>query len=41
MITFLNKSRRYVEEGDEINGQKIAKLEVYQLPHAYLLLVPK
>lgn len=30
MIKFLNKSRRYVQEGDEIKGPKIAKLEVYE-----------
>ena len=31
MITFLNKSRGYVWENDEIKGPKIAKFEVYQV----------
>jgi len=39
MITFLNKSRRYVEENHEIKGPKIAKLEVCQLFYTKLLLV--
>ena len=30
MIIFLNKSRGYVKECDEVKGAKITKLEVYQ-----------
>ena len=38
MITFLNKSRRCVEESDEIKGLKITKLEVYQLINTVSIL---
>lgn len=41
MIKSYTKSKKYMGKIGEIRGVKLAKLDVYQLPYAYLLLVLK